>query len=97
MCNCIPLADQEKKAVVSTSNSRALWVPKDANSLEMKLPAEKTMLWHQRLGHIGDKGLRALKNKSITEGLNDCHLELDSYKHFIYGKQHRISFYSSSH
>ena len=28
----------------------------------------KTMLWHQRLGHIGEKGLRALQGKGIVEG-----------------------------
>ena len=29
---------------------------------------EKTMLWHQRLGKIGEKGLRILHGKGIVEG-----------------------------
>ena len=34
-----------------------------ANAMEVKLPTKKTMLWHHRLGHIGEKGLKNLKNK----------------------------------
>jgi len=43
---------------VSTKSSKAAHVGKEkvvplgANSLEVKLLAEKTMLWHHRLGHI---------------------------------------------
>ena len=55
------------------------------------------MLWHQRLGHIGEKALRTLKNKNLVDGLNDCNLEFDFCEHCIYGKQNRIQFYSSSH
>jgi hypothetical protein len=35
------------------------------------------MIWHQRLGHIGEKGLRGLKNKKLIDGLHDCALEFD--------------------
>eukprot|EP00253_Pinus_taeda_P034923 PITA_34923 len=31
------------------------------------VPGEKTMLWHQRLGHIGEKGLRILHGKGMVE------------------------------
>lgn len=72
-------------------------IPKGANSLEMKLPAEKTMLCHQRLRNIGEKGLKALKNKILVEGLDDCNIEFDFCKHSIYGKKHYFSFYSSPH
>ena len=92
-----PVDQEKKKTIVSTSNGHAFWVPKGANTLEMKLPSKKTMLWHQRLGHIGEKGLRALKNKSLVEGLDDCNMEFDFCEHCIYGKQHHVSFYSSSH
>jgi hypothetical protein len=33
------------------------------------LPIEKTMLWHQRMGHIGEKGLHALHSKGMVEGI----------------------------
>jgi hypothetical protein len=35
-----------------------------------------TMLWHQRMGHIGEKGLRAMHNKGMVEGFPDCNLEV---------------------
>ena len=92
-----PIDQEKKKTIVFTSNGHAFWVPKGANTLEMKLPTEKTMLWHQRLGHISEKGLRALKNKSLVVGLDDCNLEFDFHKHCICGKQHCVSFYSSFH
>eukprot|EP01018_Ginkgo_biloba_P022150 Gb_19879 [translate_table: standard] len=28
-------------------------------------PIEKTMLWHQRMGHIGEKGLRVMKSEGL--------------------------------
>jgi hypothetical protein len=44
------------------------------------------MLCHQILGHIGEKGSHALKNKNLFDGLNDCVLEFDFCEHYIYGK-----------
>lgn len=69
----------------------------DVNSIEAKLPVEKTMLWHYRLGHIGEKCLKTLKSKNMVEGLTDCNLEFDFCEHCIYGKQNCVQFYSSSY
>ena len=44
------------------------------------------MLWSQRLGHIGEKGLRALQGKGF-EGMTDCTLDFDFCEHCIYGKK----------
>ena len=87
------------EACISQCNSSfvSTCVPKGAITLEGKLLAEKTMLWHLRFGHIGEKGLRTLKNKNLVEGLNDCNLEFDFCEHCVYGKQNRVQFYSSSH
>jgi hypothetical protein len=38
---------------------------------------EKVMLWHQRLGHIGEKGLRLLRNKGMVEGMSNYSLDFD--------------------
>ena len=46
----------------------------------------KTMIWHQILGHIGEKAIQALKGKGMVEGMTDCTLDFDFYEHFIYGK-----------
>jgi hypothetical protein len=53
---------------------------------------EKVMLWHQRLGHIGEKGLRLLHDKGMVEGMSNCSLDFDFCEHCLYGKQNRVSF-----
>jgi hypothetical protein len=47
---------------------------------------EKVMLGHQRLGHIGEKGLRPLHGKGIVEGMSNCSLDFDFCEHCVYGK-----------
>ena len=54
----------------------------------------KTMLWHQIMGHIGEKGLRALQGKGMVKGMTDCTLDFDFCQHCIYGKQNRVRFAS---
>ena len=49
---------------------------------------EKTTLWHQRLGHIGEKGLRMLHGK----GMNNSSLDFDFCENCVYGKQNRRPF-----
>jgi hypothetical protein len=39
-----------------------------------------TMLWHERMGHIGEKGLRAMHNKGMVEEFSECNLEVDFLK-----------------
>jgi hypothetical protein len=50
------------------------------------------MLWHQRLGHIGDKGLITLHSKGMVEGMSKCTLDFYFCEHFIYGKYNRVRF-----
>ena len=50
------------------------------------------MLWHQRMGHIIEKGLRALKDK----GMIDCTIDFDLCEHCIYGKQNQVRFASGA-
>jgi hypothetical protein len=45
------------------------------------------MMWHQRLGHIGEKGLQLLHDKSMVEGMSNCSLDFDFCEHCLYGKQ----------
>ena len=46
---------------------------------------EETMLWHQRLIHIGDKGLRILHGNGMVEGMSNFSLDFNLYKKFLYG------------
>jgi hypothetical protein len=50
------------------------------------------MLWHQRMGHIGDKGLLSMHKKGMVEDFLECNLEVDFCEHCIYGKQSRVRF-----
>jgi len=59
-------------------------------------PIEKTMLWHQRMGHIGDKGLRVMKSKGMLEGISNCSLDFKLCKECVYGKQNRVKFSTSA-
>ena len=57
---------------------------------------EKTMLWHQRLGHIGEKGLRILHRNGMVEGMSNFSLDFNFYEHCVYGKQNQVSFPSGA-
>jgi len=57
---------------------------------------EKTMLWHQRLGHIGEKGLRMLHGKGMVEGMNNSSPYFDFCENYVYMKRNLVSFPSGS-
>jgi hypothetical protein len=46
------------------------------------------MLWHQRLGHIREKGLQVLHG----QGMANFSLDFDFYEHCLYGKHNRVRF-----
>ena len=52
-------------------------------------------LWHKRLGHMSEKGLKILVGKSLLPGLKSYNLDL--CEHCIYGRQIRVSFLRSGH
>eukprot|EP00253_Pinus_taeda_P005913 PITA_05913 len=41
------------------------------------ISGKRTMLWHQRLGHTGEKGLRILHGKGMVEGMSNSSLDFD--------------------
>lgn len=47
-------------------------------------------LWHRRLGHMSDKGIKMLAGKSLIPV--DKTVALDPCDHCLAGKQHRASF-----
>ena len=51
-----------------------------------------TMSWHQRLGHIGEKGLQYLQGKGMVVGMSNCNLDFDFYEHCLYGKHNQVKF-----
>ena len=53
---------------------------------------EKTMLWHQRFGHIGEKGLQILHGKGMAEGMSNSSLDFGFCESCVYGKHNQLSF-----
>jgi hypothetical protein len=58
----------------STHSTQAESIQTDSTSLRQVDP---TMLWHERMGHIGEKGLRAMHNKGMVEDFPECNLEVN--------------------
>jgi len=52
------------------------------------------MLWHQRLGHIGEKGLQKLHGNGMVESISNFSLDFDFCEHCVHGKQNLVSFSS---
>eukprot|EP00253_Pinus_taeda_P031268 PITA_31268 len=50
---------------------------------------DKTTLWCQRFGHIGEKGLQILHGKGMVEGMSNSSLDFDFCENCVYGKQNR--------
>eukprot|EP00253_Pinus_taeda_P033978 PITA_33978 len=67
--------------VVDVCNSSV--VP-ESGAENLVVSGEKTMLWHQRLGHIGEKDLRILHGKGMVEGMSNSCLNFDFYENCVY-------------
>jgi hypothetical protein len=68
------------------------WVESIQTDLKSHHKFDPTMLWHERMGHIGEKGLQAMHNKGMVEDFPACNLEVEFCEHCIYGKQSRVRF-----
>eukprot|EP00253_Pinus_taeda_P022768 PITA_22768 len=62
------------------------FVVPESGAENLVVSRDKTMLWHQRLGHIGEKGLRILHGKDMVEGMSNSSLDFDFYENFVYGR-----------
>jgi hypothetical protein len=71
-----------------TNGCNSFVVPEQRNEGDKinNVPEKKTMLLHQRLGHIGEKGLRTLHGKGMVEGMDNFTLDFDFCEHCMYGK-----------
>jgi hypothetical protein len=56
------------------------------------ISGEKVMLWHQRLGHIREKGIRLLHNKGMVEGIPNFSMDFYLCEKFVYVKHNRVRF-----
>eukprot|EP00253_Pinus_taeda_P033936 PITA_33936 len=79
----------EGSTVVDGCNN---FVVPESGAENLVVSGEKTMLWHQTLRHIGEKGLRILHGKGMVEGMSNSSLDFDFCENYIYGKQNQVSF-----
>ena len=54
------------------------------------------MLWHQRSGHIGEKGPQSLQGKGMVKAMSNCNSNFDLCEHCLYGMQNQVKFPSSA-
>jgi hypothetical protein len=54
------------------------------------------MLWHQRLGHIREKGIRLVHGKGMVEGMSKFSLDFYLCEHCVYGKHNWVRFPSGA-
>ena len=64
----------------------------ESGAENLVISRERTILWHQRLRHIGEKGLQILHGKGMVEGMSNNSLDFDFYENCVYWKQSRVSF-----
>ncbi|XP_022899023.1 uncharacterized protein LOC111412360 [Olea europaea var. sylvestris] len=68
-------------------------VIRDMNSSISSLKIDHTHTWHNRLAHVGVKGLKLLNKKGAFG--NDCVSDLPFCDHCVLGKHHKTSFSTS--
>ena len=78
------------KTIIDECNNSVVLEEGGKDDKTLTASGGKTMSWHQRMGHIGEKGLRELQGKAMVEGMTDCTLDFDFCEHCIYGKHHRV-------
>jgi hypothetical protein len=56
--------------------------------------SDNTVLWHKRLGHMGERGMLKLHRRNLLKGVKTCKLEF--CKFCVLGKQCRVQFKSAT-
>ena len=52
--------------------------------------SDSTVLWHMRLGHMGERGMMELHKRNLLKGIKTC--KLDFCKYCVFGKQNKVQF-----
>ncbi len=56
---------------------------------------DSTVLWHMRLGHMGERGMLELHRRNLLKGMKTC--KLDFCKYCVLGKQTKVQFKTATH
>ena len=74
------------KTIIGECNNTIVPESRNEENNVLEVSGGEPMLWHQRLGHIGEKGLQSLKGKSMVEGISKCNSDFNFREHCLYGK-----------
>ena len=80
------------RTIIDGCNNSIVPDSKNEESKVHDVSGGDTMLWHQRLGHIGEKALQSLQGKGMVEGMSNCNSYFYFCEHCLYGKQNRMKF-----
>ena len=56
----------------------------------MEFESDSTVLWHMRLKHMGEHGIKKLHNRNLLKRIKICKLKFCKY--YVFGKQNRVQF-----
>ncbi|KAK8931243.1 hypothetical protein KSP39_PZI016330 [Platanthera zijinensis] len=68
-------------------------INKESDSISIAKKDDDAELWHNRLGHMSEKGMKSLISNDILAGLK--FVDLDFYEDCVFDKQSRVSFSKS--
>ena len=80
------------KFVIDGCNKSIVPESKDEESKVLNIFGGDALMWHQILGHIGEKGLQSLQGKVMVEGMSNCNSNFDFCEHCLYGKKNQVKF-----
>ena len=63
--------------VIDGRNNSIVPESKDEESKFLEVYRGDTMLYNQRLGHTGEKGLQSLQSKGMVEGMSNFNSDFD--------------------
>ncbi|KAE8725329.1 hypothetical protein F3Y22_tig00008957pilonHSYRG00078 [Hibiscus syriacus] len=66
----------------------------EAEASVVSCSSDSAMLWHQKLGHMSEQGMKVLMEQKLLPGLTNVSLPL--CEHCITSKQHRLKFNTSN-
>ena len=75
-----------RRTIIDGCNISIVPKNKEEESKSLDISRSGTMMWHQRLGHIGEKGLQSVQGKGMVEGMSNCNSNFNFYEHCLYGK-----------
>ena len=57
--------------------------------------SNSTVLWHMRLGHMGERGMMELHKRNLLKGIKTCKFDFCKYR--VFWKQNKVQFKTATH